>query len=364
MTHRTQGWLIVAMLVCGCRPGVRGPAEAVIEGAYDTETRYTLQSEGTPLTSLASEWLDPVDAIESRVRSQIGDQYGRTLQRGYDELVRATARATLERAVREEAPAWLTDIRPALATVDGQLKRIDVSASLLISQPQAQRWTGRQMWQGISVFRDPDCPTSTSLLCDQFHLSLADWTDAEFPLDVVSAEQSIRVQGDRITLESHTVSLNYGRLGLFLLVDQLLPQDGDEHVGLREVVLAAINCRGLASRLGGSNGAWTLDIGGVEVGISLEDMIGTCEEGVFAEVNRVVDRFSIPMELDMAGTAQLVDTSRDGVIDQITRGNLGGQSELALSSGVTQQAVDGQFIGFRVGDLGDDIEPTQPEGSP
>ena len=86
--------------------------------------------------------------------------------------------------------------------------------------------------------------------------------------------------------------------------------------------------------------------------MSLNDLIGNCQDGVFAQVNGFVDGFNVPLGMDMGGTARVIDTNRDGAVDQLTDGQLAGDMNLALTGGQTDGGpVSAQFVGFRVGDL-------------
>jgi len=169
---------------------------------------------------------------------------------------------------------------------------------------------------------------------------------------VLSSRYTAVDQGDAVALESHSLDFNYGRLGLYLLTNLILPDDPTEGVGLRDVVLAAINCRGLAGRIAGDDGVLGVNVGGVNVGLSLSDLIGNCEDSVFGVTTRFVDRFNAPVAMALKGAAQIVDTNRDGRIDQLNAGSVDGDMTYETVLGQSGEGpVSGLFTGFRVGDL-------------
>ena len=354
-------FICALLLICSgpaCRVGDVQEFQNRLAGAYDVDSRYEFD-EGF-FGELSPDWLDPAHAVETNLRSTIDSRYGRSVTEAYDALARSSVQRLISSHITGEAPIWLTDIQPSLEVVDRKLAVVDVDSAMLVTEDGEDGFRVRQMWQGISTFDDPECPTSGAILCPQTRFSIDTLLDSEYPLDIVTSDQRLTIEGERADLAGHNVSLNYGRLGLYMLVNQVLPDTPSKNLGLRDVVLAAVNCRGLASRVTGGQESWTLDVGGVAIGIDLEEIIGSCQEGVLAEVNRVVDRFSVPMEMELSGSALLVDTSRDGSIDQFTRGNLGGTRQLEVPAGIVQDSFSGRFVGFRV-DESPTIEPVEAE---
>lgn len=323
-----------------------------LQGAYDMETRYDMETVAGMFAGFAGQWAQPDQAIHTEIVNGVSAQYGSQIGQAFQSTVGAQLQREITSYLNEEAPPWVMNLQGSLDGVDKQLRVVDMQNSWLVAETPGGELEATQIWNGFSVFKDPDCPDSSALTCAQVDVTSAELLDAEYPVEVISSKYAAIDQGETMALESHSVEFSYGRLGLYLLTNLILPDDPTEGVGLRDVALAAINCRGLAGRLAGDDGVYGVNVGGVEVGLSLNDLIGNCQDGVFGATNRFVDRFNVPLAMDLSGAAQIIDTNRDGAIDQITGGNLDGDLALTQFSGQVEEGpVSGLFTGFRVGDV-------------
>jgi hypothetical protein len=265
--------------------------------------------------------------------------------------------------------AWLLDLQTALRTVDRQMKAVDMQSTILLAERSAGRYEATVIWNGITLFEDPDCRESGGLLCDQIAFNLSEMVDSEYPLEVISSTYDAVETGDQLEMRSHEIKFNYGRLGLYLLTNLVLPDEPGNGLAIRDVVLAAINCRGMAGRLAGDNGVLGWEVGGVTVGLSLEDLVGTCQDGVFSVINDFVDQFHIPLRLNLSGSTGLADLDGDGLVDRLSGGSLGGNVEVDLLTGQSETSqggpVEAQFTGFRVGGVDDAelgrLDPDAPD---
>ncbi|MEZ4459763.1 MAG: hypothetical protein R3E66_08530 [bacterium] len=342
----------VAIAATGCTAANVHDTTQTVEGAYDAETRYDMSSFQGLFAGLAGQWRQPDIAISSAITGQVSANYGSTIAAAFTRVYGAQLQNDIRAYLNEETPPWVMGLGGKLDKVDTQMKTLDVQTSMLLSQDEAQNINATQIFNGIAVFRDPDCRDSGAIVCDQLEISSQSLLDSEYPVEILSADYVASRQAETLNIDDASVDFNYGRLGLYILANQILPDEPTEQVGLRDVVMGAINCRGLAGRLAGSDDTLGVDVAGVNVGLSLNDLIGNCQDGVFAQVNGFVDGFNVPLGMDMGGTARVIDTNRDGAIDQLTDGQLAGDMNLALTGGQTDGGpVSAQFVGFRVGDL-------------
>lgn len=339
-----------------CLPVEPKSSQRVVAGAYDAETRYDMQTLSGALSAQVQPWQAPDRMLRERIIGQFQQKYGaRTAG-----LVEQAYGATIEQDIHDHlsafSPDWLLGLTSRLDVVDGQLKRFDVKSSILLSDKGTGELEATQIWDGISVFRDPSCRDAGNLSCDQIDISIQDLLDAEYPIEIASSSFVGAADGDTLTMQNQEVRLNYGRLALYLITNLALPDKPGAGLQLRDVVLAAFNCRGVAGRLTGEDGVLGWTIAGVQVGISLNDIIGTCEEGVFAMTNNFVDQFNVPLNMNLNAAISLVDRDFDGTIDELTTSTIRGNLNASFLNGQSHHEgpVSGQMTGWRVGDVSSD----------
>ncbi len=356
MTHRIAISMILglALVLAGCQQLPVRSVEDSLEGSYDTETRYDMSSFSGVFGGLAGEWRKPDQLIYNQITGRVATDYGATAATAFETIYGTQLQSDITGYLAEEAPPWILQMGTRLDQVDDQMKTVDLQTSMLVTEAEADSETLEitQIWNGVAFFKEPACRDSNAITCDQFQLTSESLLDAEYPVEVLSSDFTATMQNREMAMNAHSLDFNYGRLGLYLLVNQILPDDPTDGVGLRDLALGAVNCRGLAGRIADDDEALGVDVGGTTIGISVSDMVGDCETGVLASVNGFVDRFEVPLGMDLTGAAQLVDTNRDGQIDQMTSGQVGGDMALQLLNGQSEEGpVSGQFVGFRVGDL-------------
>lgn len=333
------------------------PPQRQIEGVYDAETRYDMKTLAGTLSTVKS-WEQPrvaiKDAIIRTVRRLYNNEIANLVASYYGDWISSE----IESYLIELSPAWLRNLTQTLTTVDAQLDMVDIQTSILLAQdadnPEALKAT--QLWNGITVFRDPLCRKNGGLTCDQITVSIKELLDAEYPIDLINSTFVATEQAqNQLNLTSNEIRFNYGRLALYLMTNLALPNEPGAGLQIRDVILAAINCRGLAGRLAGEDKVLGWNIAGFEVGISLNDLVGSCEDGVFAMVNDFVDQFSVPITMNLGGQITALDNNLDGVIDQLVSSALQGQVKASLLGGQSKEGpVSGQMTSWRVGDLNSD----------
>ena len=351
-------------LVMGCQPMTPRDFEETAAGAYDLETRYDLQALSGSMSQYAGAWAEPDLAIRDAIFSEIRSSYGASVADLAVDLYANQLARQIHDYIASLPVAWLLDLRQMLAQIDAQMASVDLQSSLLlVEQGGVGQYQATKIWNGITLFRDPDCKKSGQILCDEVGFDLQSMVDAEYPLEVISATYDVQESGrDALEMSSHELKFNYGRLGLYLLTNLVLPDEPGDGLALRDVVLAAINCRGLAGRLAGDDGVYGWEVGGVNVGLGINELIGSCEDGVFAVVNDFVDQFHIPLSMSLQGTAQMFDDDADGRTDRLAGGDLSGRVQASLLGGrATKEGdVSARFTGFRVGEAptpgDDDVE--------
>ena len=343
--------LLLSFVSFGCQGLTPHSVERDVTGAYDVESRYKLEKFEGVFAGLAGKWSEPDRAIGSEIQSTIKANYGATIGDAFVSLYGAQLQNDITAYMTEESPPWVLNLSSSLDGVDKQLATIDMQQAWLIAEKEdLQGLEATQIFNGVAVFADPDCRGSGALTCDQIEVTSESLLNAEFPIEIISTRYEVIDSGSALSLKSNQVNFNYGRLGLYYLTNLILPDDPEEGAGLRDVALGAINCRGLAGRLAGEDGVYGVDVLGTTIGVSLNDLIGNCEEGVFGTVNRFVDGFSAPMKMNLDGESNTFDTNRDGKVDQITGGTVEGDMNVELFSGQSKESpVSGFFDGFRVG---------------
>ena len=369
MRHRFFALFCLLALAASCS-GLQG-GDQVVEGSYDTETRYDMLSLSGALTGAISPWQAPQDAISEQIWARMGQKAGSgraatlalsTARRSYGQQVTADILGH----VTDTSPPWMLNLSSELDTVDAQLGRVDVATSMLIGQRPDGSYEATEIWNSIAVFRDPSCRDRGGLNCAQISLDTQALLSAEYPVEIVSASYDAALESPSLmTLSGQNVSFNYGRLALYLLTNLVLPDEPGQGLGLRDLVLAGINCRGVAGRLAGSDNILGWNVAGVQLGLDVNELVGACQEGVFAMVNDFVDQFSLPLTMSVGGSLSLMDPDGDGVIDQLATSSLQGTlTTTSLGGEQSSGELTGQLTGWRVGDVpgagsgahGDDID--------
>ncbi len=346
--------VLIGVTSMGCNRLGINEVEDTPQGTYDAESRYDMSTFAGLFAGLAPQWRQPDVMIQNQILASVDSQYGSTIGGLFRSAVGAQLQGEITGYMNEKAPPWLMQIGPTMDEVDEQMQTVDVQNTILVAeQLEGENYEVTQIWNGIAVVEDPACRDSGQVIpCDQIQIGSDSLLDAEYPVEIVSTRYEATESGDQLDMGAHSVDLNYGRLGLYLMTNQILPDEPTEGIGLRDVALGAINCRGLAGRLAGQDDVYGVQVGGVDVGISLNDLVGNCQEGVLASVNGFVDQFNVPLGMDLQGSARMVDVNRDGRVDQLTGGNLDGNMNVQLLSGQAEQGpVTGKFVGFRVGDI-------------
>lgn len=355
----TKTLLILITALCalastGCPANFSEPTTQV-QGVYDAETRYDMKTLAGTLSAVEP-WQQPNKAIRTAIVNTFKANYGAEIANLVSEYYGTWIADEIESYLKELAPQWLLSLPGTLSTVDAQLDMVDVQTSLLLSQDTTNGdYKVTQTWNGITVFRDPACRKNGGLACDQITISIKDLLDAEYPIDLVNSTYTVSESNSALTMQSNEIRFNYGRLALYLMTNLALPNEPGAGLRLRDVVLAAINCRGLAGRLAGEDKVLGWNIAGFEVGLSLNDLVGSCEDGIFAMTNNFVDQFNVPLNMNLGGTLNMIDKDYDGKIDQLVTDNLDGTLKANLFTGQSKEGpVTGQMTSWRVGDIGDD----------
>ncbi len=351
--------------VGGCEylPGLLGSGSGepgvVVAGSYDAQARYDMSSASGAITQSAAAYVAP----DARIRDALVGAFSQVHSSAVGDEVAGLYGDYLAGEVRSYmggvAP-WVLDLDQHIQSVDGRLAGLDVKMGVLVVERADGALDVTQIWEGISVLDDPSCTDGES--CATIEFTTQELLGSEYPVEIASSEIfATPAFGGGYVMEDHQVSFNYGRLGLYLLVDTVLPDDGDDtSINLRDVALAAVNCRGLAQHLTGQDRVLGWNIGGVEVGLSFRDVVGACEEGIFATVNDVVDQFSVPITLDLSGPLATIDEDGDGRIDVISSDAIAGDLSATLPGGGGKGGpVSGVMTGYRVGDLSGTPDPDQ-----
>ncbi len=351
-----------ALSMVSCLPMEAREHTTTVEGTYDFSARYDMSVAAGALQSSAGSWIAPDEAIVNSIMGLVKTGFGADVAAAVASNYGSTLRRDVRGYMSSSSPSWVMGLSSQVGLVDEQLKTVDIRGSWHIaaiagqdSMDEEQTELGTeyevtQMWSGISVFKNPACRAGGGLLCEQFHISTDTLLDSEYPVEIVSSRARVRTTGENLNVAAHDIELNYGRLGLYLLVNQLFPDKSAEKVGARDIALAAVNCRGLAGRLTGKDDVLGWEVLGVRVGLSLSDLVGSCEDSVFGSVNGLVDKFNLPLQMNLSGNARMIDSAREGKIDRIDQGRMSGAMTMPMGRAETRQgSVHGDFTAFRVG---------------
>lgn len=183
---------------------------------------------------------------------------------------------------------------------------------------------GRDNWTGITLYWRWNCDANAPADCGAIPL-IADANGEIGDLGVLSSEWTGRVVAyNQLQIDTHTVSLRYGRLILYILNEVILPQvtDGNAH-SLTEAFAYWVGCDGLASSItGGDNEVCAL--GACITAAQIEGYCTTAVSTLFGFADLLVQNLEFDIGLRLGGEGKLVELDSDGFADLIEEGKFTG----------------------------------------
>lgn len=211
------------------------------------------------------------------------------------------------------------------ADLSTMLNTLNVSSQLTIAKTDNDfNFTGHEEWTSVEVSWTWRCAQSQTAGCETHEVDL---TNNGGAAGAVSYDWTGQVQTyDHLVIESHQAQIDIGRLQLFLLEQVILPDiTNGQANSIAEAIVYWIDCNALASRA--LQGAEVCDPTGFfcagedEAAIACEFALGELAD----YVTQPLEGLTSNLDIELAGTAKLVDGDSNGITDQIDDGNTTGQ---------------------------------------
>lgn len=222
-----------------------------------------------------------------------------------------------------------SDVRDVIAN-------LEVHSELTIGKLSSNyEFRGSDNWLGITLYWRWNCDENSPPDCGAIPLAV-DSNGEIGSLGVLSSEWTGRVVAyDQLQIDTHTVSLRYGRLIIYVLNDVILPAltDGNAH-SLSEAFAYWIGCPDLAANITGSDGE-ICALGACVTDDQIESFCSGAVSTIFGFADLLVRGLEFDLGLHLGGEGHLVELTSDGRVDRIEEGEFTGymqSSEGGMSS--------------------------------
>ncbi len=225
------------------------------------------------------------------------------------------------------SPDWVQDILTVGQDLFQIVNNLEMLATLRINKLQNDYYIqGVLLWDGIALYWRLGCAepgeSGYDPACGRNEFSLAQFSNTEFPMDIVEGRWTGSVQNfDQLDIDNHTIKINYGKLIIFALNELILPAVSGTH-NLTDAILSFVNCRSIAE------GIYFNALSGI--GVDVDDIEGFCTGAITIitePVMFILGGLAIDSQMRMSGHAVLVDNNNDLRVDLIEDGSFLGHFE-------------------------------------
>jgi hypothetical protein len=252
-------------------------------------------------------------------------------------LFRDAVVKALDKLIADNAPPWVKDFLKSGAAFVSTITTVELLSDLTLSKPQSNNdIEGSQYWTGLAV----------NWMGTRKVFSLTQLEGGTVPLKLIGGGYLARIEKhDRLIISSHDVSLNYGRLVLFVLNEVVISglTNGAAN-SVQEAITLWIDCKKVAAGIVGDIASW--------FGSNDPKIIEDACVGALALAAPLLPQFLDALKLDtslrMYGSAVLADEDcdLDSHVEHITRGAWTGSVQ---SAGAVQGDFTGTFEATRKG---------------
>ncbi len=225
------------------------------------------------------------------------------------------------------SPDWVQDILTVGQDLFQIVNNLEMLATLRINKLQNDYYIqGVLLWDGIALYWRLGCAepgeSGYDPACGRNEFSLAQFSNTEFPMDIVEGRWTGSVQNfDQLDIDNHTIKINYGKLIIFALNELILPAVSGTN-NLTDAILSFVNCRSIAE------GIYFSALSGI--GIDVDDIEGFCTGAITIitePVMFILGGLAVDSQMRMSGHAVLVDNNNDLRVDLIEDGTFRGHFE-------------------------------------
>ena len=219
----------------------------------------------------------------------------------------------------------LTKIFQAGSDLRDVIANLEVHSELTIGKLSSNyEFRGSDNWLGITLYWRWNCDANSPPDCGAIPL-VVDSTGEIGTLGVLSSEWTGRIVAyDQLQIDTHTVSLRYGRLIIYILNEVILPAltDGNAH-SLSEAFAHWIGCGSLATSITGSDGE-VCALGACVTDDQIEGFCSSAVSTLFGFADLIIRGLEFDIGLHLGGEAVLVEMDSDGFVDLMEDGTFTG----------------------------------------
>jgi len=225
------------------------------------------------------------------------------------------------------SPSWVRDILTVGQDLLQVVNRLEMLAKLQFTKLSGDyQVQGALRWHGLALYWRYGCPregqTGYDPNCGRREFTMNDINNTEFPLNLVEGRFTASIQDfDRLSIDNHSIKLNYGRLVIFVL-NEIILRNLTGHATLSAAVHSFINCTTLADRIY-FNGLSNIGISKPDI----ERMCNTAIDIIITPLTWILDALAVDTSIRLSGTAVLVDDDNDLRVDRVINGEYSGHFE-------------------------------------
>lgn len=218
----------------------------------------------------------------------------------------------------------LRRIRDAGRDLRDVVANLEVHSELTIGKMSSNyEFRGTDNWLGITLYWRWNCDANSPPDCGAIDIT-ADANGDFGDLGVLSSEWTGRVVAyNQLQIDSHPLSLRYGRLIIYILNEVILPQLTDGNAHSMSEAFSYWVCSGLGTAITGSDGEMCIDVAVWSGCIYDQDISGVCENAsstVFSFADLLVQNLEYDVGMRIGGEGKLIETTSDGFVDSIVDG--------------------------------------------
>jgi hypothetical protein len=294
-------------------------------GTYTVDTDYNFtgifQSMGTfgtvftEITSAFDDTDDPYLYIAQKVSAQIGVGAGTA----------SVLAPIIRQALEPILPAWFQKFVTVARDITSYLTKFHVISKLDLSKLANElTLSGTNAWEKIVVYWRFDCAQGAPADCGRREIGLL-----ASGISPVSGSFTAAVENyNQLKINQHTVPIAYGQIVMALLNELLWPAltNGVAH-NLGEALQALVNCSSISQRIAASTT-------GTNLGLTAQSFTQVCTsalQAVAVLVEARIGALSLDGVLGFAGTATMIETSGDLLVDKFDPGQFTGSLRFGSS---------------------------------
>ncbi len=219
----------------------------------------------------------------------------------------------------------LSQVRDAGRDLRDVIANLEVSSELVIGKlSSSYEFTGTDNWLGVTLYWRWNCDANSPPDCGAIPIVAEDGSDFA-NLGVLSSVWNGRVVAyDQLQIDTHPITLRYGRLIIYVLNNVIIPQlTGGNASSLSEAFAYWIGCDRLATSITGSDG----EVCALGACLRADQIEGFCTSTVttlFGFADAAITNLEFDIGLTVGGEGKLIEETSDGFVDKIEEGTYTG----------------------------------------